>query len=1291
MEERIEIALLGQLDATVGGRSAALGSPLQRALLAALAVDVGRTVPVLDLIERLWRDDPPRTAVKSVQKYVSQLRAELGPAAIARVGEGYRLQVSPTSIDVRRIEAEVAGSIGVPSPGDRFRRLSDLVLRFSEPVLDGMHTDFAVAERLRVDEVRLTAIEVRLDAALELGRHRLVVSETSSLVAGHPFREELWRLLMVGLYRSGRQADAVRAFHRYRAWLASELGLEPGPELRELEIRILEHDDSLTVRAAPPVAADARSAAPPRRRIEERRFVTVVICDDGTRLAEVASSFGGRPGAIGGRPVAVFGFPAAEDDSIRAAAAARRLHDDGHEVSIESGVAELTDDGSTIELAGDIGVTPAPGRVGRSGPLIDAATADVLGDRALVEREGDRLVLVDVGPRRAPERAPLVGRESEQALITETWKRCIDSRGQHLLVVSGEGGVGKTRLLDEARRSLAPTASAWLDVACRGPSEGPFAPVTRLFGSAFGPDASTAIEVRLARSRLPTRELAWLRNHLAHLLDGGAETATGPAESVRAWSELLALAIDAGGAVIAVDDGHLASVPLRDLITELLTTVTDPLLIVVATRSDEVAPPWSPAADFASSVLPLQPLGADASVELAATLMSGDPLDDAPPVWPGSEIVVDLAERSGGNPYFLVELARSFREGGPQNDAPSTVRQALAARIDRVGDVARLTLQTAAVVAEPVSADALAQLAEMPLESVGRALAALRRRQLVVSAESGPSAHRIAHPLVAEVAAAQATPARALAIHRSMTALLLSSFDRDSLGVLERIAFHTSAAERIAVERQHPDLPELRRAAGLAASRLGERLHDIDMRRSFDMLLGASDRLDVGSAEWAHARSLAGQLGADLNEWEVGEELLLGAIDAFVALGDHRAEAAARVRLEMLRWHCGDDGDGEQGARALELVADDPGPELAAALACQVGRLVAAGRWHETLEVAGRHRDTVERHGTAETRTRFVCNVLFARLDAGDASALDELAAEAELAFRRNSTAIATVIQNNLGYYLWLYRGPDAAATVLSEAITVASDRNQANNSVYAELTLAEALADAGRWDEVIETARPWLHDEEGQLGLNAAYLVGLVELWRGGPAPSLSEDWIERARVCGDLQQTVPWLVIGALVAARDGDATAVRRRIGEMLELTHDDPRWRCDVVQTATRAMATVGAEELIAAAIPTEELAMTRPELNRRTALAVLALARGELRAAADAFGELVDAWSAFGNRLEVVLAARSRAAALAELGDPSAVDVSRLADERAAALGMRPDGTWWRPAVGVPDLRARTLQ
>ena len=1132
MEERIEIALLGQLDVTVGGRGAALGSPLQQALFAALAVDVGRTVPVLDLIERLWRDDPPRTAAKSVQKYVSQLRAELGLASIVRIGEGYRLQVSPASIDIRRLEAEIADAVGAPTPHERFRLLSALLPRFSETVLDGMHTDFAVAERLRIDEVRLTATEVRLDAALELDRHRLVVTDASVLVAEHPFREELWRLLMVGLYRSGRQADAVRAYHRYRAWLGSELGLEPGPRLRDLELRILDHDGSLLTsdspasKAAPmtrtvdaSVAATGDAALPAPRTIEERRFVTVVLCDATDRLDEVATSLGGRTGLARGRRVGVFGIPAAEDDSVRAAAAARRLHRDGHRVMVASGIADVVDDGSSLDVEGDVVGDSPDGRfgdplAGERGPLIDSATADVLGDRALIERDGDHLVLLDVGPRRTSDRTPLVGRRTEQALITETWKHCIDTRSQQLLVISGAGGVGKSRLLDEARRSLGPTASAWLDVVCRGPSEGAFASVTRLFGSAFGPDTMPAIEARLARSDLATRELAWLRNHLAHLLDDTAETATGPAESVRAWSELLALAIDSGGAVIAVDDGHLAPAPLRGLVEELLATVTNPLLVVVAMRSDEDSPPWSPAPGSASTILPLQPLDNDASVELAATLMARSPLDDSPPLWHGDDVVVELATRSGGNPYFLVELARSFREGGRPTDAPSTVRQALAARIDRVGDVARLALQTAAVVDEPVSAETLAQLADMPLEGVGQALAALRRRQLMVSAESSPSAHRIAHPLVAEVAAAQATPARALTIHRVMASLLRSSPERDTLGVVERVAFHTATAERLAAERQHRDLPTLRHAAGVAAWRLGERLDDIDMRRSFDALLIARERLPTGSAEWAHACSLAGQLGADLNEWELGEELLLGAIAAFERLGDRRAEASARVQLEMLRWQCGDDGDGEQGELALQLVADDPGPELAAALACRVGKLVAAGHWHETLDVADRHRDVVERYGTIETRTRFVCNVLFARLDAGDASALDELAAEAEMAFHRASTRVATVIQNNLGYYLWLYCGPEAALPVLTEAIEVSSDRNQANNSVYAELTLAEALADAGRWDEVIERASPWLDDEEGsQLGQNAAYLVGIVDLWRGGDAPSLSEEWIERAR----------------------------------------------------------------------------------------------------------------------------------------------------------------------------------
>jgi predicted ATPase/DNA-binding SARP family transcriptional activator len=242
-----ELRLLGPVQAVRAGRDVALGGPRQRAVLALLALDAGRVVPAGRLVEELWRGRPPPGAAKTLRSYVSRLRSALAPEMpVVPRGGGYVLSAGSGQVDVGRFERLVAegqaalGGGEAAAAGNRFREA--LALWRGPAFADVAEVEPLAREASRLEELRLVAVEGRAEADIELGLAAEVAGELEGLVAEYPLRERLWRLLMLALYRSGRQADALAAYQRARAMLAGELGLEPGPELQELERAVLRQE-----------------------------------------------------------------------------------------------------------------------------------------------------------------------------------------------------------------------------------------------------------------------------------------------------------------------------------------------------------------------------------------------------------------------------------------------------------------------------------------------------------------------------------------------------------------------------------------------------------------------------------------------------------------------------------------------------------------------------------------------------------------------------------------------------------------------------------------------------------------------------------------------------------------------------------------------------------------------------------------------------------------------------------------------------------------------------------------
>ena len=557
----LDVRLLGPIEAERDGVPATLGGPKPRALLAVLALEPGRVVSVDKLVEALWPGDPPETAAHAVQVYVSQLRKALGPV-IATRAPGYELELAPERVDLHRFarltqdgRAALEGGDPVTAEG----ALREALALWRGPALaDFLYEPFAQTEIARLEELRTVTLEERIEADLALGRHAELVSELEALVAAQPLRERPRAQLMLALYRSGRQADALAAYRTARGTLVDELGIDPGPELRELEAAILRQDESLLLEEAPLV----------RPAMQFRRLVTILFVDvvesmalaealDPEALGRVLQSYfetvstaitrhGGTVEKYAGDAVmAAFGIPVShEDDALRAARAA---------LDIRVGIAALNEQlqrqhavGLEIRIgieAGEVVATPTDARqrlvtgeaVGIASKLEAAAGADEIVVGALAARLIDHVAVLDplgevaIKGKREPvlayrllelspiapafeqrQDARLVGRKRELAALRRTLKRAVDGSAVRVAVVVGAPGVGKSRLAAELTRRAKGVTTLW--GRCLSYGEGiTYWPLREVLDRAGASEERNAVLAALdAETPPPAPELAWL-------------------------------------------------------------------------------------------------------------------------------------------------------------------------------------------------------------------------------------------------------------------------------------------------------------------------------------------------------------------------------------------------------------------------------------------------------------------------------------------------------------------------------------------------------------------------------------------------------------------------------------------------------------------------------------------------------------------------------------------------------------------------------------------------------------
>ncbi|MGW6397196.1 BTAD domain-containing putative transcriptional regulator [Streptomyces sp. NPDC055134] len=426
----LRFSVLGPVRAWRGDEPLTTGSPQQRALLAALLLREGRTATAAELIDALWGDDPPSQALAAVRTYASRLRKILDPGVLVSESGGYAIRsVSGDALDLAAAEALRADAEKARGSGDlcKARELCNraLALWDGEP-LANVPGPYAETQRARLEEWRLGLLESRLDMDLEQGCHAEAVSELTALTAAQPLRERLRELLMLALYRSGRQAEALAVYADTRRLLADELGVDPRPGLAELQQRILQADPGLAEPSAPttePSAAPRRPAQLPATVPDFTGRTSFV-----TELRDIlssASSPDGEGQVMAVSAVAGIGGVGKTTLAVHVAHAARPSFPDGQLYVDLQGAGPRAAEPETVL-----------GSFLRALGTADSAIPDSLEERSALYRstlDGRRvLILLDNARDAAQVRPLLPGTEGCAALITGR-VRMVDLVGAHLV------------------------------------------------------------------------------------------------------------------------------------------------------------------------------------------------------------------------------------------------------------------------------------------------------------------------------------------------------------------------------------------------------------------------------------------------------------------------------------------------------------------------------------------------------------------------------------------------------------------------------------------------------------------------------------------------------------------------------------------------------------------------------------------------------------------------------------------------------------------------------------------
>ena len=987
----MQVGILGPFQLEDGGRRITVGGARQRAVLADLVLHANEVVPSERIVVDLWGEDSSLSAANALQAAISRLRRVLPPGRLITAAPGYALRIFPVELDVKRFEqliSEGRDALGGGAPAAAARMFDQaLSLWRGPPLADFRYEPFAQAEIARLEELQLACLEERIEANLALGSVGALIPELQRLVSEYPLRERLRGQLMLALYRSGRQAEALEVYREFRIAQQVDLGLEPSPRLRELEAAILRQDPLLSrpsTTAGTPLARRPVTVLCVAQQMESGSGTAldpeaheVVNARSVSALTAVLERYGGKLAiSAGERLMGVFGVASLhEDDALRAVRASLEARDalgaeagillrrHGASLTYRFGLATgeaLVGGAGPVGFAGDVdtravmlATAAEPGQI-----LISEQTQHLAAAAIETESAGpDRFIVrsAHAGARPLALRldAPLVGRDEEMRRLQSAYVRATRERVTVTVTVIGEAGLGKTRLVHEIAGRLGPEVKV-LAGRCLPYGDGiTFWPLRELLLQAGAGHGSTETIKAFLGGEADAASVAE-RLHLA--LSGGNQGSSDAAEIFWAAGRFLEALARSQPLLIAFEDLHWAEPTFLDLVESLaLQPGRLPIVLVRIGRPEllEQRPGWAAEADRALCI-ELTPLGEGPAAALVDAL-AGDQRIPA-------STRAQLIDTAGGNPLYLEQLAVSLSE---QTDSetrpvlPPTIQALLAARLHRLGPGASSVLARAAIVGKYFGVQAVREL--LPPEArdpLNRNLQVLVAKGLVQQGSPGTGSveqYSFRHILIQQAAYRAVPKSLRAELHRRFADWLEYVFAEPLPQRAEILGYHLEQSVRYwnelrPAEAQTAELPRRAAAhletAGCAAYERGDALAAVRLLDRAAALLPGGDPA---------AGRLCTSLGTALTEagrLEKARVTLDHAQRIAAANGDEGQYAHARVQALLLRLKMDQTDAAMEITRALpglRRVFDRNQDDLGI---CRILQLEAALHWNHARSAA---------------------------------------------------------------------------------------------------------------------------------------------------------------------------------------------------------------------------------------------------------------------------------------------------------------------------------------------------
>jgi class 3 adenylate cyclase/tetratricopeptide (TPR) repeat protein len=1053
------------------------------------------------------------------------------------------------------------------------------------------------------------------------------------------------------------------------------------------------------------------------------------------RVKQEIERFGGTVEKfVGDAVMAVFGAPVSrEDDAERAVNSALRILDAIVELNEEHPGLELTVRGAvnTGEAMVTLGARPAEGESIVAGDVVNTAarlqqsapvSGIVVGEttyratKDLFEYEPLEPVAVKgkaeslrlwhaIAPRRRfgvdvepIVRTPLIGRDDDLALLQSIYTRTLRDASVQLVTVTGEPGVGKTRLLAEFRKWVddRPELVFWR----QGRSLSYGAGITYwalgemvkaqagILESDGPEEAAAKLAVAVEEAAADASERDWLNASLAPLVGAAAAAAGEREESFAAWRRFIEGIASERPLVLVFEDLHWADDALVAFVEHLVDWSTDvPLLVLCSARPElyERHPGWG-GGKRNSNTISLSPLGADETARLLAALLQKAVLP--------AETQRTLLERAGGNPLYAEEFVRMLSDRGVLTEqgelsddeipVPDNVQALIAARLDTLPPDRKALLHDGAVVGKVFWAGAIAAMGDRDEGVVRTGLHELARKELVRSARtssvSEQAEYSFWHLLVRDVAYSQIPRAERARKHVAAAEWVESMAGERVTDHAELLAYHYEQALELA--KASGDESETIRLEALTFRFLGlagDRAKTLDLQKATGYYKRA---LDLAPDDLARARALLKLAEvASAGDARAARDARQEAYELFVGQGDELGAGEALVGLSWDMWLT---GAGKEAGRMLDeatelLERHPPGRELSLAYRRRAGQETLSGRAAAALAFSEKSLALAEELGLREDYTTVLQFRGVARCELGDAEqGLADLREGLRLCLEEGFVRGAGIGYSNLGSFVWLLVDAKAGLAIHGEGIAFDERRGAWGNMYWKIAESAWMLYDLGRWDEVLEAtdrALAFAGLPTGQLRLIALPYKAQVLVRRGKTAEAaiLVEEFVTLAREARDAQVLVPALAVAALVEQAGGNLAEALGLVDEIEQSTRGiADNHRAFMIDELAAVAAEAGDLDSIRRIVDSIRVTAGRTGHGLVGARAVLAEADGDAGAALTLFEEAAERWAKYGYVFGQGLALLGSARCMLALGPRSeAAPVLQQARDIFAGLEAAP--------------------